>query len=108
MTSAVDVSRRTPCAIDAMGVTLYRWPWLSIHVPLERVERFEAIRQMSREGNSWVERVVLLTHDGEALRVSGRVNRRRGPTAGGRAQQLNNELARTHRAGAPPADGAPG
>jgi hypothetical protein len=70
------------------------------------VDRFDMVLQeplvgWEPHGNDLVERLALLTRDGEALLVSGRVHRR-GPTLQACAQQLNNHIVRARRAGARP------
>jgi len=92
----VRVTFKTPCVVDATGVTLYRWPGRSIHVPLERVDRFEVVLQEVGDGQPFdsVERLALRTRDGRLLQVSGIVNPRRAPAPAARAQQLNNHLVR--------------
>jgi hypothetical protein len=92
---------RTPCVVDATGVTLYRWPRRSVHVPLERVDRFEVVlKDLEFFGDDWagdsVERLALRTRDGRLLLVSGIVNPRRAPAPASRAQQLNNHIVRLH------------
>jgi hypothetical protein len=100
----VHVSLKTPCAIDSTGVTLYRWPWRSIHVPLERVDRFDVVvvqespfPQDHRDYDA-IERLALRTRDGKPLLVVPTiVNPRRAPPPGPRAQQLNNHIVRVRR-----------
>lgn len=97
----VRVTFRTPCVVDATGVTLYRWPGRSIHVPLERVDRFEVMLQaVGEQAFDSVERLALRTLDGRLLQVSEIVNPRRAPAPAARAQQLNNHIVRLngHRA----------
>ena len=100
------VAPRTPCSVDAAGVTLFRWPRRSTHVPLETVDRFDVVLQeplvgWDPYGNDLVERLALLTRDGDVVLISGRVHRR-GPTLQACAQQLNNHIVRARRAGARP------
>jgi hypothetical protein len=113
LSGPVRVSLSRPCVIDARGVTLYRWPWRSILILHERVDRFDVVafgtgsgpvRNYSDDAVWYLERLVLRRRDGEPLSVCGPVrdfgSRWRGPSIHGRATHLNNHLARWRAGGA--------
>src|SRR5262245_50206812 len=106
----VRVNFKNPCVVDSTGVTLHRWPWRSIQVPLEQVDRFDVVEEERATSSehpevAWdpVERLVLLTRDGETLGVS-RMSLRRVPPARYVAIQLNNHLVRLNRRRQQPPD----
>lgn len=94
------VNFKTSCVVDATGVTLYRWPWRSIHIPLEQVDRFDVVLKERVEDSERpqardpVERLVLRTRDGKVLRVAGIVNPWRAGPRQACALQLNNHIVR--------------
>ncbi len=101
---AVQVTHSEPCAIDARGVTLYRWARRSIFIPLEQVDRFDVVPVDNPfdSGDVWmpgaghVERLVLFTRDGMAIRVSRTARQllwgSRGLPLASCARQLNGQL----------------
>ena len=92
------VSTAHPCVIDSTGVTLFRWlRRRPSFVPLERVDRFDVVLRDPTfdwdpvAGRS-VERLALLTRDGQTLLVVGLRNSSGAPSLRSRAQQLNNHI----------------
>lgn len=104
------VNFKTSCVVDASGVTLYRWPWRSIHVPLEQVDRFDVVLKdpvqdvEHPQARDPVPRLVLRTRDGKVLRVSGIVNPWRAGPRQACALQLNNHIVRLNRRRQQPPD----
>jgi len=93
------VSFFRPCAIAPTGVKLYRWPMRSIFIPLERVNRFDVEVRESREHGVELERIVLVTRDGQKLPIQGQLvvswrDESVGLPPRSRAQQLNNHIFR--------------
>jgi hypothetical protein len=101
------VTRSWTCGVEARGVTLYRWPLGSNFVPLERVDRFDVLREQSvfddfGHAVDAVERLALFTTDGERLPATGLLNalvsRRFGLPHAALAQRLNNHIVAIRRA----------
>lgn len=102
------VTRSWTCGVAASGVTLYRWPLGSIFVPLERVDRFDVLREQHVFDDfghplDAVERLALLTTAGKWFWATGLLNAlvscRFGLPHASRAQQLNNHILAIRRAG---------
>jgi hypothetical protein len=99
------VTRSWTCAVEARGVTLYRWPLRSHFVPLERVDRFDMLWEQHDDFGPPLERLALFTTDGERLRATGLLNAlvscRFGLPHAARALRLNNHIVAIRRAARP-------
>lgn len=97
------VTRSWTCGVEARGVTLHRWPLGSNFVPLDRVDRFDVLREqhLFDAFGPGVERLALLTTDGERQRATGLLNalvgHRFGLPHASLAQRLNNHIVAIRR-----------